>query len=501
LTVAVDIPTSHASSTREAEAPAPPVHRPGAERPVPLSRVLVVIGLFVTAWSAAALPARAEFDTRVTADEPQYLLTAISLGEDRSLDISDELRTRRWRAFHEAPLPQQTKPLDNARRVSPHDPLLPALLALPVALGGWVGAKLAMAMMAGLLAASTVWVAVRRFGVPLVTAALVVVGFSIVPPLSVYGTQIYPELPAALAVVILVGLLTGARAPRAIAWAAVVLALLPWLSIKYAPIVVAGGAWVAVVLVRERRTRALLTLVGIVAMSGVAFLLLHRALYGGWTAYAAGDHFTTGELSVAGRDPQLDARSVRLVNLFTDQRFGLLAWAPAFVVAVPALGALARRRPAGWSLVGALLMAGWLNATFVALTMHGWWWPGRQIVVVVPLLVLAVAWFVANAPWARWWRALLVATTAAGAFTWVWLLVEVLTGRRQLIIDFDQTTAPLYRAWRGALPDGQTWTGTDRAVLLAWVAVLAGLTAIGWRSMRRPRPSTPSTRSTLEVSQ
>ena len=36
------------------------------------------------------------------------------------------------------------------------------------------------------------------------------------------------------------------------------------------------------------------------------------------------------------------------------------------------------------------LAAGWATATWVALTMHGYWWPGRQLVAVLPLGVIAV---------------------------------------------------------------------------------------------------------------
>src|SRR4029453_7671347 len=80
---------------------------------------------------------------------PQYLLTAISLAEDRDLDIADELAEGRWRPFHALPLPEQTEPLADGRRLSPHDPLLPLLLAGPVAAGGWGGAKLGLAAVAG----------------------------------------------------------------------------------------------------------------------------------------------------------------------------------------------------------------------------------------------------------------------------------------------------------------------------------------------------------------
>ena len=94
---------------------------------------------------------------------------------------------------------------------------------------------------------------------------------------------------------------------------------------------------------------------------------------------------------------------------------------------------------------------GWLNASFLALTMHGWWWPGRQTVVVVPCVVLAIAW------WAHVYapaRALVVIGGLLGALFAAWTVADVLMGHMRLIIDFESTTNPLYRAWRDVLPDG-----------------------------------------------
>ena len=160
---------------------------------------MVAVGLLALLAAAAGIVVPATHGTRTTADEPQYLLTAISLATDHDLDIDDELADGRWRAFHALPLPTQTEPLTDGRRISPHDPLLPLLLAAPVAVGGWVGAKAAMAVMTGLLAALLCWTAVRRLGVPVATAALAAALFACSPPLAVYGSQVYPELPAALA--------------------------------------------------------------------------------------------------------------------------------------------------------------------------------------------------------------------------------------------------------------------------------------------------------------
>jgi hypothetical protein len=53
-----------------------------------------------------------------------------------------------------------------------------------------VAAKAALAALAGLLAAALVWVAVRRFDVPLVPAMVVVGACSLTPPLNAYATQV-----------------------------------------------------------------------------------------------------------------------------------------------------------------------------------------------------------------------------------------------------------------------------------------------------------------------
>lgn len=439
---------------------------------------LLALGLATFAWVALAVPARATYGGRTSADEPQYLLSALSLGEDLDLDISDELREERWRDFHEAELPRQTEPNADGREISPHDPLLPAYLAVPMALGGWAGAKVALAALAGVLAAATAWVAVRRFGAAPPVAVGVTAAFALAAPLAPYGVQVYPELPAALAVTVAVAALTGSldRRGRVVLLLAVV--ALPWLAVKYAPVAAALVAVGALRLWRGDRRRALVPLAVASALAGAAFLAVHRLVYGGWTVYAAGDQFTeTGEVSVIGTHPDYLGRSQRLIGLLVDRSFGLVTWAPVFLFAVVALGALVRRRPPGWAALVVPLGAGWATATWVALTMHGWWWPGRQVVVVVPLLVVATAWWLE-----RHRRAVGAVAVAAvvGIVTWAWLLVEVRTGRLRLIIDFAATRGPWVRAARLVLPDFRQYGTRTWALAVGWAVVLVGLVALGW---------------------
>jgi hypothetical protein len=129
--------------------------------------------------------------------------------------------------------------------------------------------------------------------------------------------------------------------------------------------------------------------------------------------------------------------------------------------------------------------AGWLNATFIAITMHGWWWPGRQVVVVLPLAVLAVAWWVGTVqPW-RAVRPWFLGATAFGVWCWLWLQVEVARGVRSVILDFDGTRDPISRAWRVLLPDGRANALIDHARLGLWLLLLAAAAVWGWRSAGR----------------
>ena len=424
---------------------------------------------FGAAAAGAGVPA-ARF-AQTTGDEPHYLLTARSLAEDGDLDLRDELAADRYRDFHAADLDPQAKPLDDGSLVAPHDPLLPALLAGPLAAGGWLAAKLVLALLAGALASLLVWTAVRRLGVPVRHALTAVLLFAASAPLAVYGTQVYPELPAALAVT---AAAAGLGAPVAVI-------ALPWLSVKYVVVAAVLG-----VLTLRRRW----WLLGVYAGAAVVFVVAHKLWYGGWTPYAAGDHFVGGELTAVGHDPNYVGRSRRLLGLLVDREFGLAAWQPAWLLVVPALAAVLVRRPPWWKTVALPLAAGWLVATFVALTMHGWWFPGRQLVVVLPLAVLAIAW------WAQEHSRLLTGLAAIGVATYAFLVFEGYWGGVTWVVDFYETDNPWYLVWRHALPSFADETARTWLLAGAWALALAAyaytvtLRACGRSDTRAPRCTT-----------
>ncbi len=433
--------------------------------------------------AALGIPGRATYGMRTSGDEPHYLVTAISLAEDGDLDVSDEVADDRYRPFHERGLKPQAERRSNGALVEPHDPLLPAVVALPMHWGGFRAAKATLALMAGALAALLVWTMVRRFDVRVGAALVTSTVFTAAAPLAVYGHQVYPELPAALAVTAAVAALTG-RLGRggAVVLGATVVAL-PWLAVKYVPVAAALAVIGLAILWRRGDRRMTTVLAGTFGLAGVAYVLAHLAWYDGLTVYASGRFFQDngGQVSVVGTAPNHLGRSRRLVGLLVDRGFGLAAWQPAWLLAAPALGALVRRRPRGWLSVVGPWGAGWLTATFVAATMHGWWFAGRQTVVVLPLLAIAVGWWVGAS---RLRLGALAVAGSLGVASYGWLAVEAAAVELTWIVDFASTSNPWYRLWRTALPD-YLHPGTAMwALHVGWTVALILFAWWGWRSGR-----------------
>ncbi|MFF5212365.1 hypothetical protein [Streptosporangium sp. NPDC000396] len=438
---------------------------------------MTLVAVIGTVAALLGIGVRARFGAQVAVDEPQYLLTALSIFDDFDLDITDELDAGRWMpwAGTEA-LPVQTEVLADGTQISPHDPLLPILLAVPMGLGGWVAAKVVMALMAGALAALTLWTAVRRFAVPARLATAGVILASATAPFAVYGQQVYPELPAALTALAAVAVLTGpaftagtvSRTGRDVVVFGLLIMVLPWLSVKYAP-VAAALALLGLWRLRAAR-RPLLGLAAGLSVMGVVYLGVHRLVWGGWTVYASGDHFQgSGEFGVMGFNPNYAGRAVRLVGLMVDRGYGLAAWQPAWLLLLPAVGfALWRLRSHGAVLL-LPLAAGWLTATFVALTMHGYWWPGRQTVVVLPLALLLILVLLARSPGLLRWAGL--GLGVAGVVNYAWLLADGYARKVTWVSGFEQVGSPVYRVLGAVLPDYRLgWSGFW-PLHLTWVFV------------------------------
>ena len=278
-------------------------------------------------------------------DEPHYLLTAKSLVDDGDFDVRNQRAEREWEDFYPFFLDRHGK-LTDGRVHEPHGAGFPAVIAPVYALGGAKAVELFIAAIAALGGVLAYLLALRVVPDPWAIGATLAVMLS--PPLLAYGSAVYPELPAAtaLAGAALLALRLQERISRNEAAACfLLLGTLPWLGTKFVPAGVVIG-YVAVRAIWRARHRTLALLSAELALFSIVFYVtLNEALYDGPTPYSAD---VEGETATDASFPggYLE-RAYRLVALMIDREFGLLRWAPVFVLAGVGVWMLVRTRHEG----------------------------------------------------------------------------------------------------------------------------------------------------------
>jgi hypothetical protein len=325
-------------------------------------------------------------------DEIDYLMMAQSVWREGDLDLRDNFA----RGDHLEYLggydrmPGGTRRADG-RSYPTHSAGLSVLLSPAYALGGRRACVVLLALLASGLALLVRGLA-RRCGAD-ESAALLAWAATLGPPVLYYLAFLYTEVPVAFAIALALRLLLFSPGPWAAGAAALALSALPWLHVRMTLAAAALGT-LAVVRLRGR--------------SRLAFLITAAAMA---AAYAGYQYSVFGTLSpfarYAGAMPIPMARSTplrTLVGLFVDGAYGLLPYAPVFVLGLAGLPfALGRGRRDRW----ALLVAG-LGVLLPVLGWRNWWGfspPARFTVPLVPVLALAIAARLAGAPGrglARW---------------------------------------------------------------------------------------------------
>jgi hypothetical protein len=400
----------------------------------PLGVVLVLVGALATLGPAIRRPplpvppawvlflAAALFASAVglhyvrwvepSGDEIDYLMMAQSVWREGDLDLRDNFA----RGDHLEYLggydrmPGGTRRADG-RSYPTHSAGLSVLLAPAYALGGRRACVVLLALVAaglGLLVRDLS----RRSGAD-EASALVAWAATVGPPVLYYTAFLYSEVPAAFAIAIALRLLLFAPGPWAAAAAALALSALPWLHVRLSLAAAALGAF-AVLRLRGRPR--------------LAFLLAAAAMA---AAYAGYQYSVFGTLSplarYAGVMPPAMARRTplrTLVGLFVDGSYGLLPYAPVFLLALAGLPLALRGRRVRWALV----LAG-LGALLPVLGWRNWWGfspPARFTIPLVPVLGVAMA-------------ARLSAAPARGLARWRWGLVA--TGFVLALVMFAQPRA------------------------------------------------------------
>lgn len=211
-----------------------------------------------------------------TGDESYYLILAESIVRDLDLDVSNNLQQHGlglpgWRESHSLERPHGW--------FSIHSIGLSALLALPWALGGLLGARLAMAAFCG-LAAPLLCRVIERIWMSPPNSASIGIALALGMPFLASSNQIYPDLPAGLMLLFAADCaISSDRGAPALGGREFLLssslAFLPWLHIKYAAAALVALGWY---MDRARRLRA----------APAAGLVASLALLGWYNYYAFG---------------------------------------------------------------------------------------------------------------------------------------------------------------------------------------------------------------------
>jgi hypothetical protein len=412
---------------------------------------------------------------RLTAsgDEPHYLLMAQSLWKEHDLDLRDNARREDYKEYFPGTLePHWGAPRSDGRPFPAHSPGLPALLAPVYAAGGRAGCVLLFAVLASALVAQVHAMALRLTSDP--RASLLAGALTAGPPAFAYSFHLYTELPSALAVAVALRILTGSPGTGAAAGAALAAAALPWLHLKMIPAAAALG----VVAVARLRGRPLVAFLGVAALSATAFLAYYQGIFGVPTPLA---------VYGGGVPPDSAASPLRAAaGLLLDRSFGLLPYAPAFLLAIAGVSVLVggeRRGPWPHGLVGVAIL--------VPLLRWRMWWggqcpPARFLVPAVPLLAVFAGLRVSRSPaglarW-RWWL-----TGLGGA------LALFMAARPEALLMLNRGDRPtrVWAALSGATPVGRylpsivAASASDVRLTALWLGLVVLILALDVVARRR----------------
>ena len=371
----------------------------------------------------------------------------------------------------------------------PHNPGLSALALPGFAIGGLRGVQIQLMLLAAATMSLAFVLADRLTGQRAISWA-VALGIGLTATAFIYATEIYPEFPAALALAAALLAATRQRQPGLTDALLLVagLSLLCWLGTKYVPLAMLVSGYF--LLKANRNGRIALVVAGGVSAAGFAWF--HLQVFGSLTPYGVNvvyARWTTVE--ILGGHIEFGERFYRLWGLFIDRRFGIGRWAPLLLPVIPGLALLARGNMERRLTLG-LILAQLLIATFVAITMMGWWFAGRTMLTVLPLFVIPLTLLVARLP--AWGK-------AGIALLGVWT-VAITAGLAQAghageitiaVAPFDMAFPPFQAAAR-LFPLYTWWTAETWRLTVLWLAVAAAsVLAVVWpqvvaaaKGMRRP---------------
>ena len=457
---------------------------------------LLALGLIIAPYHRTVQP--------TASDEPHYLIVMQSLVLDHDLDLANDYAGDRYLGYYPAKIEDIHGIHVGNAIYSIRDLGLVVLGVVPFAIGERTGVLAMLCGVAALLAVQ-LYLLVRDLAFDKRVAFLAVAAVAFTHPVLTYTSQVYPELPAALAFVTAVRALRGgARATVAdLAIASLCVGALPWLTTRAWFAVIGVGVVIAYRAFRPFSPARVVAGAAPFAVLVLALSYLNFRQFGLFMP-SAGYYLIRDQQQVLAFAPQTGA-----LGLFFDRTFGLIGHTPLYLLAF--LGAYAlwqRGREHRDELVP--LFLGWLLSVAYIADIAYWFADGspssRYLVATVPLLAAAVAGGIEVVRNATRWRPVLsiVAWTAAA-----WSAFAVFAYAMEPTLGYDLATdiraGVGTRFWdfagRVVRPDPGSFFPSlividARSVALSvlWVALAAVLVVAGSRMVASPFAESTSRR-------
>ena len=463
-----------------------------------IARITIAIGIVTAALSLGVGERLTRTPVFPSGDEPHYLVMAQSLWRDGDLQIENNHQRGDYREYFADDLaPDYLTRGKNGQIYSVHPVGLPLIVAPVYAAGGYHAVVWLLVAFAA-TAAAIAW----RWTVGTLNApGAATFGWAAVAtsaPFLFNAFTVYPEIAGALAVIVAITLATSPGAARRGAgwWLSIGIAcaVLPWLSTKYAPM---SAALVVVAVGRIKETGSLSSWDVWKQRDPVSFLLAPYALsLIAWSAFFYwiwGSPFPQAPYGAMTQTSPLNL-GLGVPGLFFDQEYGLLAFAPVYVLA--ATGLVAMWRSAGTLRRQAVEIGIVFGALLFTVAAHRLWWggtsaPARPLASGLLLLMLPIAVAFRSAPAGSTRR------SSQHLLLWIGIGVSLTLTFAQgglIVSNLRDGSSALLEWW---LPRWEVWTlvpsfvtqTTPTALLNAavWLAVAAA--AAKWLS--RQRAATP----------
>lgn len=329
-----------------------------------------------------------------TGDEPHYLIMTQSVLREGDFDLRNNYERMDYLAYYPDMIPDPHVTVVGNAWYPVHEIGLPILVAPLFAVAGRPGVVMMLSLMT-VVGIRVLWSLLRRAGFAPKTTVIttLVAGFSL-PLISLSG-QIFPEVPAFLIVSMALWVIL-APAPTGWSWAALVggLAFLPWLHPKYMALAIALLSSAALTH-HQRAARPALAAAGGSLFISIAGSMFHSHQWYG--VALPGTPILTPQAPIA-QDwlTTLAAHffvepGVGLLGTLFDQQSGLFFASPVYVLAIPGIVMLWRRRRSWAIACGVIFASVYLPAGAFGVWHGGFSSPARLLTPVVPVLALGIA--------------------------------------------------------------------------------------------------------------